>query len=122
MPKTYIQSVRNERSGPIDYQVLENNGCNRVIPAGQTRNVGCDVPWVFNRRDFRKKRLEIQDADDGQVLAQIWQREVEGDDRVRLSRTGFQDPGEAIPGKSKGGGRKRLLVVRDDGVELQNIE
>jgi hypothetical protein len=120
--KTHIQSVRNDRNTPIDYQVLENNGCNRLIPAGATRNVGCDVPWAYSEEEFLKKRLEIQDANTGQVVAQIWSREKSGNDLVRVSTTGYSDPGNPIGGVSKAGGKKRLLVVGNNGVALEDIE
>lgn len=120
MAKTNLHIVRNSRDVAIEYQNLENSGCNRSIPAGDTRIIGCDVPWVFNEEDFRKKRVEIQTVD-GQVLAQIWQRDAGGADLVRVSNTGWNDPGDPIPGSSATGGKK-LLVVNNDGVVLENLE
>lgn len=121
--KTHIQSVRNDRGSPIDYQNLENRGCNRTVPGGgTTRNVGCDIPWAYNETEFREKRLEIQDVTTGQVVAQIWSRDVGGSDLVRASTTGWSDPGDAIQGSSTAGGKKRLLVVDNNGVRLEDIE
>ena len=121
--KTRIQVVRNDRSTPIEYQVLESSGCNRSVPAGTTRNVGCDVPWAYSEKEFREKRLEIQDASTGQLIAQIWSREVSGDgDFVRVSTTGFADPGARIPGNPTAGSPNRLLVVHNTGVTLEDLE
>jgi hypothetical protein len=121
MAKTSIQLIQNSRSTPIDYQNLENNGCNRTVPPGQARTVGCAVPWVNNETDFRVKRLGIQDSSSGQVLFQIWQRTVGGADLVRVSTAGWSDPGDAIPGNATAGGRERILIVRDDGVSLEDL-
>jgi hypothetical protein len=122
--KTHIQSVRNDRSTPIEYQNLENAGCNRSIPGGgATRNVGCDIPWASDAKQFREKRLEIQDGSTGQLIAQIWSREVSGDgDFVRVSTTGFSEPGARIPGNPTAGSPKRLLVVHNTGVTLEDLE
>ena len=121
MAKTAIKIVQNARSTPIDYQVLENNGCNRSVPANQSRELGCDVPWVDNEDQFRQKRIEIQDSATGTVLFQIWQRTVGGADLVRYSTSGWQDPGAPIPGDATSGGKNRILIVENNGVRLEDL-
>ncbi|MGY1829085.1 hypothetical protein ACI8AA_01505 [Geodermatophilus sp. SYSU D01180] len=121
MAKTRIETVENNRNTAIEYQNLENSGCNRSVPANRSRSVGCDVPWVDNEDQFRTKHLEIQDSS-GRVIAHIWQRTVGGEDLVRTSRTGWDDPGSAIGGNAVAGGKKRNLVVDDNGVRLDDLE
>jgi len=123
MPKTRVQSIRNDRSNPIEYQNLEHPNCNKSIPGGgTTRNVGCDVRWGYNETEFREKRAEIQDATTGQLIAQIWSRDVSGEgDFVRVSTTGWIDPGDHIDGNAKAGSPERLLVVHSTGVRLEDL-
>jgi hypothetical protein len=123
MPKTKIQSIRNDRSNPIEYQNLENRGCNKQIPGGgTTRNVGCDIPWAYKETEFREKHAEIQDATTGQLIAQIWSRNVSGEgDFVRVSTTGWSDPGNHIDGNANAGSPDRLLVVHNTGVRLEDL-
>ena len=117
-----IQIIRNDRSNSIEYQNLENRGCNKQIPGGATRNIGCDVPWAYNEQEFREKHAEIQDATTGQLIAQIWSKDVHGDgDFVRVSTTGWSDPGDHIAGAAKAGSPERVLVVHNNGVRLEKL-
>jgi hypothetical protein len=128
MAKTRIQSIRNERLTPIEYQNLEHPNCNKSIPAatpqgGKTVNVNCDVPWAVGETEFREKRVEIQDAGTGALIAQIWQRTVSGEgDFVRVSTTGYSDPGQHIDGDAAAGGIKLLVVPSNGGVRLEDVQ
>lgn len=123
MAKTTIRIVQNLRANPLDYQNLENGGCNRTVPPQLATLVGCDVPWVNNESEYRRKHLELQDATTGQIIGQIWSRDLgAGNDLVRFSTTGWSDPGNAIAGNPVAGGRPRILVVdANGGVRLEDI-
>jgi len=118
--KTNIRNVQNERGSTIEFQDIEDRGCNQTVaPNGGQREVNCYVPWATTEAGFRSHHMEIQEGNT--VLFYIWQRTVAGDDRVRYSTNGWQDPGSPIPGNSTSGGANRSLRIDNTGLSLNDI-
>ena len=122
MTNTNVRIIQNERGGNVDFLDLEDEGCNKFgIPNGESREVGCVVPWATTDGEFAGHHMEVRDADTERTLFYIWQLTVGGDNRVRVSVTGFEDPGAAISGNSAAGGRNRVLRIVADGISLNDL-
>lgn len=118
MTNTLVQSLSNERGGPILFIDTENAGCNKEIPPQNTRSIGCVVPWCTRQLDFPSRNMAIIDVNSGSVLFFIWQRSASDGNFVRFSPSGFVDPGSPIPGTPQAGGSPRNLRIDGSGISL----
>jgi hypothetical protein len=92
-----IYFVRNLRSADVRFYNLESPANSYIIPSGAIVDVkGVPVPWCPNATDFSAHHIEIQERNSGAALFYIWQRNASGGDFVRMSETGFVDPGQRV--------------------------
>jgi hypothetical protein len=93
---TAIQRVINERNGTIVFRNMESSGNDRIIAPGDTVDVGgAWVPWCTNNGEFPAHHIQIEDCS-GTKLFYVWQRNANDGDFVRVSETGFENPGKQV--------------------------
>ena len=63
------------------------------------------LPWVTNQAEFDKKAMVITYTESNKVFY-VWQH----GDKVRYSKTGWEDQGKAIPGISKVDGDRTMVI------------
>src|SRR4051812_45803557 len=80
------------------------------LAAGDWRdNLDIWIPWCTSAAEFPGHHLDI---DVGGHTFAIWQRNVDGVDRVRVSSSGWSSPGEEIAGTAVVDGDRTLICSR----------
>ncbi|MGY1607666.1 hypothetical protein [Geodermatophilus sp. SYSU D00700] len=115
MAVTVVRNITNITGHRILFINSETSRDNRYIDDNSTVSVDAWTPWCTKERDFPAHHFEIINDENEQILWYVWQRNVGGDDRVRASRGGWEDPGGRIEGRSQVGGSCNLFV-RPDGL------
>lgn len=105
MPITGIQRIYSESHDRLMFVKLENTVNNRYIEGSSTTDVGdCWVPWCENITDLLKKGIILVNRSKGTLVGFVWQqKDKHGDDRVRFSKVGWEEPSTSnrIPGFSE---------------------
>jgi hypothetical protein len=122
MPVTAIRHVINETNKLVN---IENRETTRDT-AGNRGTVGVKaekqlelwIPWCTREADFEHHHLDVFVEGKDQPYS-IWQAELGGADRVRVSPDGsWQSPGGEIGGLAGVGGN-RTLRIQEDGLLLE---
>lgn len=113
MGVTAIVEVRNFSTAIATLQNFETPSDTAdgkgVFQPGETRKVSIWIPQCTNAADFPKKHIQV--TFQGGSFS-IWQADLGGADRVRLSKNGqFSNPGEEIGGFSWVGAFLRAPVI-----------
>jgi hypothetical protein len=133
MPVTEITHIANNSSSAVwlyNFETPSDTANNRGwFNPGEERDLNIWIPWVFAPSDFARHHVRIAYFDASGVgpehlVFAIWQADRGGQDLVRFSSgpvdEQWTDPGDPIPGISKVGGQ-RVLVLDDAGPSLQEI-
>lgn len=105
MGVTAIKTIINKTNELVEISKREDPNDSVSVLPNSSMQEDIWLPWVVNEEDFNKKAMEIRYTDSNKVFY-VWQH----GDKVRYSKTGWEDPGKAIPGDSQVDGDRTLIL------------
>lgn len=88
-----------------------------IVPAGTSKDLYMWIPWCTDKNGFPKHHIRLELSDGG--VFSIWQANMGGKDRVRISNDeAWHDPGEEVGGHALVDG-DRTLIIDDLGLSLE---
>lgn len=107
---TSIKTILNRTNELIEIVKREDpRGDSVSLPAGEVSNEEIWLPWVESQQDFTKKVIEIFYTSTNKKIY-LWQT----GDKVRYSKTGYENPGKAVIGTSEVDGDRKLIIENDN--------
>jgi hypothetical protein len=116
MGVTSIKTIINKTNELIEIIKREDpRGDSVSLPSGDISNEEIWLPWVENQKDFNTKTIEITYTLSNKKIY-LWQT----GDKVRYSKTGYENPGKAVIGVAQVDG-DRKLVIENDNISLLKL-